>query len=129
MDPAVARAFEATNRALEEVAQEFGLLSEAEVEEQLGGPRTSLEGLLAIQLHGARLYPKFQFDLELRQVKPVIRPLLDLASLHGWTHDGVVLWLTSTTTYLDSGVRPIELLDTEPQRLLRTAEKAWGADW
>lgn len=120
-------AAKATERAVAAMGVEFGLLDASQVAKLLGGVVPT--GLLVVQQDGEALYPGFQFDQQARQVKPIITELLELADLKGRTSTGVALWLTSGTTYLAEGIRPVDLLDREPEQVLEVARQAWGIDW
>lgn len=127
MSPELATAIRATERALAAMEAEFGLLDATAVAKLLGAHDAA--ELLVVQLSGEPRYPGFQFDQQARQVKPAIRELLELASSMGRTADGVALWLVGFTTYLGDGVRPVDLIDSEPERVLEAARNAWGAEW
>lgn len=47
----------------------------------------------------------------------------------GRTADGVALWLVCFTTYIEDGVRPIDLIDKGPVKVLEAARNAWGVEW
>lgn len=59
------------------------------------------------------------------QPRPVIAEILDAldGSLQGW---GVVLWLTGSNGWLD-GVRPVDLLDSDPRAIVAAAREQAGA--
>lgn len=73
------------------------------------------------------LYPGFQFGADGRPL-PVIRTLRELADECEWSETSTVQWLCAPTTYLD-GLRPIDLIDRDPDRVVAVARLAWTAEW
>jgi hypothetical protein len=136
-EPAVARAVQAELNLYDRIEAEFGLLSSAETGRRLGSrssaPRnlavaTRRNGaLLAITRRHQILFPGFQFGADGRPL-PVIRILRDLAEEAQWSENGVVQWLCAPTTYL-GGLRPVDLLASDPERVVDTARRAWTVQW
>ncbi|TSE00434.1 hypothetical protein FOS14_08440 [Skermania sp. ID1734] len=136
-EPAVARAVQAEYNLYDRIDAEFGLLSSAETGRRLGSRSTAPRNLaaasrrqgalVAIARGNHILFPGFQFDRDGRPL-PVIRQLRDLASEAGWSEAGIVQWLCAPTTYLN-GRRPVDLLATDPERVLETARRSWTVQW
>lgn len=74
--------------------------------------------VFAVEHSGDLLYPAFQFD-EGGRPRPIIGKVLAALGPHvgPWQ---VALWFVSPNGWLD-GARPIELMDTEPDRVLEAA--------
>lgn len=85
--------------------------------------------LLHVRRLNEYVYPGFQFDRAIRQVKPFVKTLLQLAIINGWEPEDVVLWLCSPTTYFEDGSRPVDHLDAEPELVIDVARRAWGIEW
>jgi hypothetical protein len=136
-EPAVARAVQAERNLYDRIDAEFGLLTSAEAGRRLGSrsaaPRnlaaaTHRKGtLLAIARGHQMLFPGFQFGPDGRPL-PVVRSLRDLADEAQWSENGIVQWLCAPTTYL-GGLRPVELLTSEPDRVVDAARQAWTVQW
>ena len=136
-EPAVARAVQAERNLYDRIDAEFGLLTSAEAGRRLGSRSTAPRNLavatrrggalLAITRGHQALYPGFQFGPDGRPL-PVIRSLRELAADVGWLESSVVQWLCAPTTYFD-GRRPVELLATEPDRVLDVARRDWTIEW
>jgi hypothetical protein len=77
--------------------------------------------VLFVEHEGRRLFPAFQFDFEAGTVRQesvqVVRTLAD-RGVHGWAG---VLWMNRPNGWL-AGARPVEILTTEPERVLAAAE-------
>jgi hypothetical protein len=136
-EPAVARAVQAERNLYDRIDAEFGLLTSAETGRRLGSRSTAPRNLavttrrsrtlLAITRGHQMLFPGFQFGADGRPL-PVIRTLRDLADEAQWSENGVVQWLCAPTTYL-AGLRPVDLLTSDPERVVDTARRAWTAQW
>ena len=137
--PALLRAAAATQRAWEQLAAGWGLLTEEDVQTVLraAGPGTTAEvnpwdaadALMRVRLDGAWRYPGFQFDPATGSPRPWVSPLLKLASQRSRSPEGVILWFLRPTTYLGSAKqRPIDHLD-DPGLLLDIAHKTWDGEW
>jgi hypothetical protein len=83
--------------------------------------------LLAITRGNQTLFPGFQFGADGRPL-PVIRILREFADEAHWSENGVVQWLCAPTTYL-AGQRPVDLLASDPDRVVDTARRAWTVQW
>ena len=135
--PALARAVQAQNNLLLQLASEFGLLSSTEAGRRLGSrsqtPRNLASSmrrtgrLLAIQRGQSAQFPGFQFD-EHGQPLLVIRQLRKLADEFGWSELGITAWLMGPTTYLDDQ-RPVDLLRNAPESVLAAARASWDVTW
>jgi hypothetical protein len=77
--------------------------------------------LLGVRRGGRVLFPGFQFDSH-GQPRPVIADLAHLLLDAGWREDSILLWLASPTGGL-SGQTPADILDAEPDRVLRAAQR------
>lgn len=85
--------------------------------------------LLHIRRLNKYLYLGFQFNCSLGRVKPLVKPLLQLAGACSWEPEDVVLWLCSPTTYFEDGSRPVDHFDSDPDRVLDVARRAWAVEW
>lgn len=77
--------------------------------------------LITVTQHGCVLVPAFQLRVD-GTPRPELRPLiaeLAAADVHGW---GAFTWLTQPSAYL-SGAVPSEVARTDPERVLRAAER------
>jgi hypothetical protein len=136
-EPAVARAVQAERNVYDRIEAEFGLLTSAQTGRRLGSKSTAPRNLavatrrngalLAIMRGHQTLFPGFQFGTDGRPL-PVIRVLRDLADEAQWSETGVVQWLCAPTTYLD-GLRPVDVLASDPDRVVDTARQAWTVQW
>jgi hypothetical protein len=125
---------EAVDQFWNQVAAEFGLLTEAEVTqlflkynqpftvEELRGYRQILE----IERNGETLYPGYQFLNG--AVRPVIVKLVLLGTEYGMSQPEVAVWMCSPTTYLNDGLRPVDFID-KPDLIDDAAERSWGVVW
>lgn len=137
VEPAVARAVQAEHNLVARIEAEFGLYTSAQVGKMLGSRSSAPRNLAAsthregatIALHrGTHLtYPGFQFGPD-GQPLPVIRQLRDLAESNDWTETGLIQWLCAPTTYLD-GKRPVDVIATNPDRLVAVARDALTVSW
>lgn len=135
--PALARAVSAEANLYARIQAEFGLHTASETGSILGSRSTAprnlanalrKEGtLLAVKIGQRARYPGFQLD-ETGQPLPVIAHLVKLGATHDQSETGIVQWLMSPTTYLN-GARPVDLLHTDPDRVLTVAADAWGVSW
>lgn len=136
VDPAVARAAQATEVMWRQVESEFDLLSSAEVGEILGASNRAYASslrkrgeLLGMQRKNAYVFPGFQFDRAAGKIRSWVKPLLKLAAEHERSATDAIAWIMSPTTYL-GGDRPADhVADSDAERLLSVAERAWGVDW
>ena len=136
-EPAVARAVQAERTLYDRIEAEFGLLTSAETGRRLGSRSTAPRNLavatrrngalLAITRGHQMLFPGFQFGADGRPL-PVIRVLWELAGEAQWSQNGVVQWLCAPSTYL-GGLRPVDLLASDPDRVVDTARRAWTVQW
>lgn len=137
VEPTVARAVQAERNLYDRIDAEFGLLTSAETGRRLGSRSTAPRNLaaatrrdgalLAITRGHQMLFPGFQFDPDGRPL-PVIRTLRELADETQRSETGVVQWLCAPTTFL-GGLRPVDLLASEPERVVDTARQAWTVQW
>lgn len=143
--PQVARSVAAQENLYERIAAEFGLYTAGEAGTLMGSrsktPRNKANAeraagrLVAITRLNHALYPGFQFSDDGRPLA-VIATLRQLARsvTPSWTESSVVEWLMSPTTYLmdsdgKTALRPVDLLRTDPDRVVDVAEQAWTVQW
>ena len=130
-------AVQAERNLYDRIDAEFGLLTSAETGKRLGSRSSAPRNLAAATRRGGALlaitrgrqmlFPGFQFDPD-GQPFGVIRILRDLADKAHWSEIGVVQWLCAPTTYL-GGLRPVDLLADQPERVVDTARQAWTVRW
>lgn len=137
VSPQLARSIRATHAAWERVAEEFGLLTDAEVCGILGITPTNSESLSVLRSTGKIIavtrgrsirYPGFQFDRARRIIHPVIEPLLKVARANEWTSEDLTLWMIGPTTSFDEENRPVDHV-REPEALLAAAHSHMEALW
>lgn len=112
------------------LADEFGLLSSAEVAALAGSKarnpaalasRWRKEGrLFAVEVEGASRYPGFQFDGQGRPL-PIIGAVLEAfgGRLSGWE---IALWFTGDNDWLGA-VRPVDALGTDADQVREVAQR------
>ena len=134
VDPATARAVQATETVWRQVERDFGLYSSTEAGALLGAGNRAYASslrkrgeLLGVERKNAFVFPGFQLDRVAGTIRPWVKPLLALAEQHERTTADVVLWMMAPTTYL-GGDRPVDHV-TDPERLLSVAKNAWGVEW
>lgn len=135
VDPATARAAQATENVWREIANEFGLLESSEVSALLGASKGNLEfvsirrnsgELLGVVRNNGYLYPGFQFDRSTGTIREWVRPLLELAREHRMGAGDVLFWMMSPTTYF-GGDRPADHMNDGDQ-LLDIARRSWSVE-
>lgn len=136
-EPAIARAVQAERNLYDRIEAEFGLLTSTETGRRLGSRSTAPRNLavstrrnralLAITRGHQTLFPGFQFGSDGRPL-PVIRVLRDLADEAQWSENSLVQWLCAPTTYL-GGLRPVDVLASDADRVVDTARRAWTVQW
>ena len=109
--------------------EEFGLLTSgdiADLSDSLAGNRAALasrwkrEGrIFSVRHHGQDYFPAFQLDTEHRPREVVGRVLEAMGGAEGWE---TALWFVAANGYLD-GRRPIDLLESDPNEVVRAAEE------
>ena len=108
-----------------EVAELSG--SRARNKAALAGAWRKQGRLFAVSVSGQLRFPVFQLDSN-GQPKPVIqralRPLL-AAGLRDWQ---LALWFAGANARLD-GRRPVDVLDSEPERVVEAAEQVGEIPW
>lgn len=136
VDPATARAAQATENVWREIADEFGLLKSSEVGDLLGASKSNREfisirrtrgELLGIVRNNGYLYPGFQFDRSTGAIRSWVKPLLELAGEHSMGAADVLFWMMSPTTYF-GGDRPADHA-REGDQLLDVAGRSWSVQW
>lgn len=93
---------------------------------EFGDAGPSSKGM-AFDTDGECLVPAFQFHNS--EIKPVITKLLEIAERYELTDRDVLFWLVSRTTYIRGDGRPVDLIDTDPDELLRIADASWNVAW
>lgn len=136
VDPATARAAQATENVWREVADDYGLLKSGEVGEILGASKNNREfvsirrnrgELLGIVRNNGYLFPGFQFDRSAGTIRSWVKPLLELAAESNQSAANVLFWMMSPTTYFN-GDRPADHVE-DGERLLDVARRAWSIEW
>jgi hypothetical protein len=128
MSPAVFEQAQRNASARAELADEFGLLSSAEVADRAGSKAANAAALasrwrkegrvLAVEVDASTRYPAFQFDAEGRPLLAVGEVVDALGSkLRGWE---LALWFTGTNDWL-GGVRPVDVLASAPEQVAHAA--------
>jgi hypothetical protein len=128
LSPALVQQARHNVTARAELADQFGLLTSAEVA-ALAGSRARNAGalasrwrregrLFAVKVDGVIRYPGFQLDADGRVV-PAVRDVLgELAGkLNGWE---LALWFTGANGWL-GGLRPVDVLTSAPEQVTRAA--------
>lgn len=133
VDPATARAAQATENVWREVADDFGLLKSGEVSAILGASKNNREfvsirrdrgELLGVVRNNGYLYPGFQFDRSTGAIRSWVKPLLELAIERNQSASDVLFWMMSPTTYFN-GDRPADHVE-DGDRLIDVARRAWS---
>ena len=114
--------------AREKMFREFGALTSAQVGERAGSKSPNRAALahkwksdgriFSVPHQGANYFPGYQFDGE-GQPLPVIAEVIRI--LHALSPWQLALWFTSHTGLVGDR-RPVDLLTTEPARVVRAAE-------
>ena len=109
--------------------EEIGVLTSgdiADLNDSLAGNRAALasrwkrEGrIFSVRHHGQDYFPAFQLDAEHRPREVVGRILEAMGGAEGWE---TALWFVAANGYLD-GRRPIDLLESDPDEVVRAAEE------
>ena len=112
--------------------EEFGALSATDVAELAGSTAKNTSALagrwrrdgriLAVEHHGASLYPGFQFT-DTGQPRPVVEAILNYLREDGASPWQQALWFISANGWLD-GRRPVDALTTDPESVIRAAAEA-----
>lgn len=137
VSPALVRAQQATVNAMAAIEAESPFLKAGEAGRALGSrsqtPRNAAakahdEGrILGVAAGAHTVYPAFQFVDG--SVLPVIAEVRTLGAAAGWDERNILLWLYEPTTYLHDAARPIDLLITDPEKVLAIADQAWNIEW
>jgi hypothetical protein len=136
VDPATARAAQATENVWREVADDYGLLRSGEVGEILGASKSNREfvsnrrnrgELLGVVRNNGYLFPGFQFDRSTGSIRLWVKPLLELAAESNQGAADVLFWMMSPTTYFN-GDRPADHVE-DGDRLVGVARRAWSVEW
>lgn len=136
VDPATARAAQATENVWREVDDDYGLLKSGDVSEILGASKKNREfvsirrnrgELLGVVRNNGYLFPGFQFDRTTGTIRSWVKPLLELAAQSNQGATDVLVWMMSPTTYF-SGDRPADHVE-DGDRLVDVARRAWSVEW
>ena len=136
VSPQMARSIAATKRAWDAIGDEFGLLTGMEVEALLGAANASrglvadlnsTGRLLGVHRGDQDLYPGFQFGPDGAPL-PIIAKLRTLAAETDCPESDIILWLCGPTGRL-SYARPVDLLTSEPERVLQAAIFEFTQEW
>lgn len=110
------------SRTLDERRREAGGESSPGTNPSATPTRWEREGKIsALRQGGRNLYPGFQFDASWSPL-PVVRRTLQALGPR-WSGESVALWFTARNGWLD-GARPVDLLQSEPDRVVTAAEHA-----
>ena len=132
--PSTARALQATENVWRDLEERYTLLTSTDVAEVLGAKNANrayasnlrAKGqLLGVLRRNSYAYPGFQFNAG--RVRPVIAPLLTLASELDWDLDDLTIWLSTPSGYY-GGDRPADHLD-DVEELLGKARNAATVQW
>jgi hypothetical protein len=112
--------------------EEFGALTATDVAALAGSTAKNTSALagrwrrdgrvLAVEHHGASLYPGFQFT-DTGQPRPVVEAVLKYLREDDASAWQQALWFLSANGWLD-GRRPVDLLATDPELVVRAAAEA-----
>lgn len=137
VSPALVRAQQATLNVMAAIEAESPFLKAGEAGRALGSrsqtprnaaARAHLEGrILGVSAGAQTVYPSFQFVDG--SVLPVIAELRTRGVVAGWDERNILLWLFEPTTYLPGAARPIDLLVSDPDKVLAVADEAWHIEW
>jgi DNA-binding CsgD family transcriptional regulator len=129
--PAEAWHAQQSAQAREELLREFGALTAEQVADQAHSKAANRSALasrwhsegrvIGVPWHGRMLYPAFQFR-DGRPSPVVVRAAATLRNrgLSGWP---LALWFATPSGWLHD-LRPVELLDEDPERVLAAADEA-----
>jgi len=117
------------------MADEWGLLTEAQVRAVLRADRPPIEPLdddasmLRVRVDGACRYPGFQFDFEAGSVREWVSSLMQMAGEMGRSPEGVAVWMITPTTFLGlERNRPVDHAG-DTGLLLEVARRSWDHNW
>jgi hypothetical protein len=132
--PAVLEQVQRNAEARAELADEFGLLSSTEVAKLAGSTARNRAAtanrwvnqrkVFTVEADGAQRFPGFQFGDSGRPL-PVIAEVLEAVGgrLTGWE---LALWFTSSSDWLGGELRPVDVLDSDPELVVRAAAALAG---
>lgn len=127
--PAVLEQVQRNAETRAELATEFGLLSSADVAAIAGSTASNPAALanrwrterkvFTVDDAGAQRFPGFQFGANGRPL-PVIAEVLEVMGerLTGWE---LALWFTASSDWLGGELRPADVLDSDPDLVVRAA--------
>jgi hypothetical protein len=115
--------------AREAMLREFGALTSAQVGERAGSKSPNRAALahkwksdgriFSVPHQGTNYFPGYQFDSEGQPIPVIAEVIRILHSLSPWQ---LALWFVSRTGWVGDR-RPVDLLTTEPARVVRAAER------
>ena len=115
--------------AREAMLREFGALTSAQVGERAGSKSPNRAALahkwksdgriFSVPHQGTNYFPGYQFDREGQPIPVIAEVIRILQSLSPWQ---LALWFVSRTGWVGDR-RPVDLLTTEPARVVRAAER------
>ncbi|MCU1518169.1 MAG: hypothetical protein JWQ75_2890 [Pseudarthrobacter sp.] len=134
--PQIARSAQATENRWRAIAEEYGLLDSSSVALLVGSSpsnrnkahQLAKEGkILGVRRGRGVLYPGFQFDKNLGQVRPIVAQVAALGRDNDWQDEHMLQWFTSSNGYLN-GRSPASMMDT-PELVLEAARQDLAARW
>ncbi|MCA1703849.1 MAG: hypothetical protein LC808_11530 [Actinobacteria bacterium] len=118
--------FERNAQARWELLSEAGFLPAKAIAETTRAEHDSHDthddqhGLLAVTYRGRTVYPGFQFDPRTGHIRGVVTRVVEALPTEAMSRWEAALWWTASNGWL-AGARPIDLIDEEPDRIVRAA--------
>ncbi|WGW12946.1 hypothetical protein LWF01_04005 [Saxibacter everestensis] len=127
-----------TENAFDKINREFGLLTSAQVAEQVGTKSVNRQwaseqrrlGKLLGFRRGRRdyLYPGYQFD-DRGGVRDIVLKVAEIANEAGAHESDVVLWFVSKSRWFPNDGRPVDHLDSVPELVVEAAHSVFDTQW
>lgn len=136
ISPELARSLQAEENWWRKIEADHEMLSSTEVSKVLGkkpnrtyASHQRLDGrMLGYRRGNSYRFPKFQFDLRSRSVRPVITDLLQLTRGYGMPDEELVMWLCTPSGYFEEQDEPVHHLD-DHEAMLEAAQMRFGPSW
>lgn len=129
LTPALLTQLQMNAQAQAELADEFGLLTSAQVATRAGSTATNTaalasrwraeERVFGVEVHGSLRYPGFQFDEQGQPVAVIARVLRAWPHAPGWE---LALWFTGANAWLGDQ-RPVDVLTSDQDLVVDAAER------